>query len=347
MKAKTNGITVTPVKKYAAPKYPTQTAAEREPELLRKLPPRWEQNVRVAAAVTMIGAMTLTGCGIKKTDNSSAVVPATEVEITADVGQLAGDVIMDLTTEQDMTMDTGELAGAVIYDLTIEQDTGDLAGEILVDLPTEQNFTTIETTENDIASFLNVAPVFFHGGGTGSMGCIMVVPPVFLSEQEALAIIKNAAEGSGLHFSTKTPDYKATDNKTGNKIWDGETDEMLGEGNVGLDLYDAEKKVAVAFISMREAQVLPETISISGFDARGLAELAAKDFAKQKGDVSVGVFYDPGNWGSDEHRRIYDEFEEQAMDTDQYRAALKALAEQDLRAQVRDFVAWLQNQGII
>jgi len=313
MKAKTNGITVTPVKKYAAPKYPTQTAAEREPELLRRLPPRWEQNVRVAAAVTMIGAMTLSGCGIKKTDNSSAVVvPATEIEIAADIGALAGEPAMvEFTTEQDMTI-----------------DTGDLAGEILVELTTEQNFTAIETTENDNASFLNVAPIFFHGEGTGAFGGVPLMDPyAVLSEQEAFAIINSAAASAGLNFSADPPDYTATKNKTGNKylVGDEYCEEELGDGSVGLNFYDRDKRVAVAYIPMGEATEMPLTSTVIIHRPRELAELVAEDFSRQKGEITIGVFYDPGvNYEGD-----------------------KLKLEEDLRAQVRDFVAWLQNQGII
>jgi hypothetical protein len=85
MKTKSD-ITIAPAKKYAPPKYPAMAEAKSEPGLLKKLPSQWEQNVRVATAVTMLGAMALTGCGIEKI-NSGKIVPATE--IIAETGQLA------------------------------------------------------------------------------------------------------------------------------------------------------------------------------------------------------------------------------------------------------------------
>ena len=280
MKPKTRNLAVTPVKKYAQPKYPTQKAIGREPDLLRRLPSCWEKNAVVVAAVGMLGAMALTGCRI--------------------------------------------------FD-----------SKIIGYNPESENY-------------LNVAPVFVHGEGTGSIGCDMVAPPVFLSEEEALAIIKNTAEGSGLKFSAAPPEYTATKNKPNPRSqysWENPK-YVLGEGTVELDLYDDKKGVALAFVSMESAEVNPNMSTITIYRPRELAELTAEDFAGQKGDISVGVFYDPGvNWQSEEHQRILDEYYDKEKEWDerraQYESDTKALIEEDLRNQVRDFLEWLQGQGII
>ena len=72
---KTNAITVTPVKKYAPPKYPTLTDAQTDPKLLRKLPSRWEKNAAVVAAVGMLGAMSLTACGVSEITTNGNLTP--------------------------------------------------------------------------------------------------------------------------------------------------------------------------------------------------------------------------------------------------------------------------------
>jgi len=284
-KTKTGGIAVAPVKKYAPPEYPTLADAQREPALLRRLPPRWEKNARVAAAAGLLGAITLTSCGIFKSS-----------------------------------------------------DTG---------------------YNPESANFLNVAPIFAYGEGTGAIGCDMVAPPVFLSEQEALAIIKNEAESNGLKFNAAPPGYVATDNKPkeiSQYSWDNPK-YLLGGGEIGLDLYDSEKSVAVAYIPMESAgEVYPDPdgarSSVEIFRPRELAELAAGDFAKQKGDIAVGIFYDPGqDWGSDEQTRLvaglYETKGDWSEKLAQYESEAKILAEENLRAQIRDFIEWLQAQGII
>ena len=205
-------------------------------------------------------------------------------------------------------------------------------------------------------NFLNVAPVFIHGEGTGAIGCDMVAPPVFLSEQEALAIIKGTLKEAGLSFEATPPEYIATKNKTETKYsWDYKNKYVLGEGEVGLDLYDDKNGIAVSYISMESAeQIFPNGpwASITGYSPRELAELSVEDFAKQKGDIALGVFYDPGtNWEDEAHRQILDEYysSEKAWEERmaQYENGTKLLIEEDLRAQVRDFIEWLQGQGII
>jgi len=286
-----NTITATPVKKYTSPKYPTQAESIRSPELLKKLPSRWQKNAAVIAAVGLLGTITLTSCGIFSSD--------------------------------------------------------------------------INGTNSD-ADLLNVAPLFIHGGGTGSIGCVMIAPPVFLSEQEAVAIIKSEAETAGLEFTAKPPDYTSQNNKTHEEsTWENEY--VLGDGNIGLDLYDNEKNVAVTYISMNEAEekYLPNKdgltmgSSVTSYRAKELAGLTIEDFAKQQGNITIGVLYEPGiDWENDEYQKIIDEyykvFDEsgtsekswEEADTE-YRNNIKALSEEELREQVRDFIEWLQGQGII
>jgi len=92
MKPKTTEISVMPVKKYAAPKYPTRADAQYAPLLLKKLPSRWEKNAAVVAAVGMLGAMSLASCG----ENP-------------DKGALTGEpAVVDFTTEQEINTDLSE-----------------------------------------------------------------------------------------------------------------------------------------------------------------------------------------------------------------------------------------------
>ena len=322
MKARINDISVTPVKKYAVPKYPSLMDASHAPGLLRKLPSRWEKNSAVVTAIGILGAMTLSSCGLLEPDKTgSGYNPGSE-------------------------------------------------------------------------NFLNVAPLFIHGGGTGSMGCEMIAPPVYLSEQEALAIIKSEAESGGLDFSAEPPDYAATSNKKiyeKNYSWERYPDDQwLGDGSVELDFYDGKTGVAVSYISMAEAQIThTETSSIRSIEEviesmpvswsaypRELAEMTVEDFSRQKGDISVGVLYEPGiDWQSEEHQKILEEYraktgelwekyydeeiqaipekyfedfeKEHGEANEEYTANIKALIEKDLREQVRDFIEWLQGQGII
>jgi len=222
-------------------------------------------------------------------------------------------------------------------------------------------------------NYLNVAPIFIHGNGTGAIGCEMIVPPVFMSEQEALAIIRNESEAGGLSFGAKPPNYIATSNE-GSPEDKWQADYVLGNGKVGLDLYDSEKEVAIAYISMKSAGeiYLPDKngnqmmSSVESFRSKELAELTADDFSRQKGDISVGVLYEPGTnydlvgeyWAkvSELDAKYYDEKTNSMLEEywekieevrQEYDIIMKERIEEDLRNQIRDFIEWLQGQGII
>jgi hypothetical protein len=47
-----------------------------------------------------------------------------------------------------------------------------------------------------------VAPIFQHGEGRGTTGCIVMSPPVFLSEEEAMQVIREAMAGKGVQLGT-------------------------------------------------------------------------------------------------------------------------------------------------
>ena len=259
-----NTISVTPVNNYAAPNYPSLLDANNNPDLLQKLPSRWQKNAKVIAAAGLLSAIALTPSGVSNADSRS---------------------------------------------------------------------------------FLNVAPVFVRGNGVGAAGCVMVVPPVFLSEQEALAIIKSVAESGGLNFDARPPEYVATNNK--------DKDSVIGVGEVWLRYYDSEKQVAVAYIPMRSAVVDNEErrgLSISSYDARKLAELTVEDLAKREGNITVGVFYEPGEEMKREKQNLINKSPESRHNSDgfdEYRAEMIENIEENLRKQVSDFIEWLQGEGII
>jgi hypothetical protein len=46
-----------------------------------------------------------------------------------------------------------------------------------------------------------VAPIFVHGPGRGAVGCVVVNPPVFLYEQDAMQVIREELRKSGVKLS--------------------------------------------------------------------------------------------------------------------------------------------------
>ena len=99
-------------------------------------------------------------------------------------------------------------------------------------------------------------------------------------------------------------------------------------------------------------------------------ERLVEDFSQQKGDISIGVFYDPGMnydfigeysqktqelWELYKDEKGYDirenDREEYYAKCDEmyreYEEKIKEQIAENLRNQVRDFIEWLQAQGII
>ena len=280
MKAKINDISVTPVKKYSAPKYPTRTDAGRTPMLLRKLPSRWEKNAAVIAAVGMLGAMSLTSCGVTKTDVAGqGQEQETTIceEICEETGYLAGDVIMEIPSEQeseDYFVLEGNLA---VTGFTTEQEVTDTVDEI------ETQETTIER------NFLDTSYIMPAAGGVG--------PIQYLSETDALTIIKVMAATNGLKLEELPPNVEDVPQYFSETI---------------KKLYDAEKQVGVEYSS-------------------SLGYYGENPYISSEG-IAVGSFRTYGYW---DEANVENE-------TD-----MQTYLEEDLREQVRDFIEWLQGQGII
>lgn len=196
-----------------------------------------------------------------------------------------------------------------------------------------------------------VAPIFEHGIGTGSLGCSMVVPPVYLSEQEAMAIIKNEALKAGIDL----------DNVPENKYMVAMHSD-LGKA-VGLEASDNEKGIAVSFVSMEEAEVKNETIlstengpavvtsSVRQFNMKKRAQDAVDDWKNMDIPYFVGTFYEPSmnvEKANEIYKRINNDSEISSSEKyDKYVSELKTISEEELRAQVRDFIEWLRGQGVI
>jgi len=320
-KIKTNDIKITPVKKYAPPKYPTRADAQCAPLLLKRLPSRWQKNAAVVAAVGMLGAMSLTSCGVPKTDStlqgqeiSEDIQNYTEEEeYFALMGEPA---VVEFTTEQEYEIDTGELAGDVIFEIPSEQEVTDIVEEI----------TTQETTVFE-KSFLDTQYIFPLPGGMGG-----TVPQ--MSEADAYKIIKDIAEINGLNLKEFTPNYENEPdyyNKAIKKLYDAEK-------QVGIEYYGSYSSMARISYE-KEPYISSEGIMVGTIHTGEYYDEYAdiyEEFYQKIGEIQNGV-ENPDEEYWEKINEVYVKYE----------TIMKPFWEQDLRNQVRDFIEWLQGQGII
>jgi hypothetical protein len=188
-------------------------------------------------------------------------------------------------------------------------------------------------------------PIFEHGSGYGSYGCVSVAPPVFLSEEEALQVIREEAKTQGVQFSgTKIiegDEFPATTimygQDPGNSTWSGmfELDGFDAVLNIGCEFVS---KVDVVSWEQNDEEMYS---SVEEYDMKGTAGRLAEVVE------NTAVFYDPG-----QDYETFD-FDWDAPDGDfeayakAYETSQKERMLDDLREQVRDFLTWLAAEGII
>ncbi|MCL2354371.1 MAG: hypothetical protein FWC68_00475, partial [Oscillospiraceae bacterium] len=197
-------LRVEPLEEYKTPEYPNQFEARKNPELLNKLPSRWQKNTKVIACIGLVGTMTLAGfLYINRDSNEQGVFPRnTTGNITTQIPR---------------------------YELLVRAH---------------------------------------HGGGGGAP-----IYVVYLTEQEALGIIRAGLEDAGLLFNSRPPNH--TVDVT---IFTGRDHFGMGrDTEVGLDLYSREKSVGISYIA----------------GERNSARQVEIEFERQHRNLWVRAFYTP------------------------------------------------------
>lgn len=219
------------------------------------------------------------------------------------------------------------------------------------------------------------APIFEHGGGSGALGCDVAVPPVFLSETEALAIIREEAAKVGLLFKDKPPKAVVSMPLHEGETYGGTKTYVQYGDDIGLDAYNAEKGIGLAFVSQGESKATYTTEDGGSFTSslvqcnmKQRAEDALQGWSQMEGNGIIAAFYDPECSSRELYRRYEEEYRDSVVDwnekseqdeeyrlfhpeptfpQDAYEREVRELSEDNLRAQVRDFIEWLQGQGVI
>lgn len=291
---------VKPVHSIQPPEYPHKEDVT--PETLKAVPPlRWANNVAAKIALGTLALVSLGGCA------RTAGVPLPP----------------EMTTEE--TTAWGTAAPVVTY----EQTAG-------VPMPAETPVITY-MPEGDIApTTLNIAPLFVHGDGMGSFGCVMVAPPAFLSEDEALSVINEVAKDYGLEFSEGSDiEFSGVLQPTVNFTEPENTPASDALMTMHPDFADMAHGVAIEFLSVEDVKSWadPEGVwaSVEQYDTKGTAaQLSdALDEASSGSSVTAGVLYDPCE--------LSEKSETQS----------RTMSIEQLKAQAKDFFEWLKSQGVI
>jgi len=400
---------VKPLKRYKDPSYPVKQEVLLNPLLLKSMPERWKGNLAVGIALTSLLAITATGCSTDKAKLSSPMhsvhsqtsdiqtPQSTRMAVSTGDGVVDGNLATSDSTTGNPANSTGfysaepstnqttltghEATPGFTFEFT-PQPTGELAPEFTSGPALEpamlkkyrywdyKNNVEVETQKVVPSNDDNIAPVFVHGGGRGSFGCVSVAPPAFLSEDEAFEVIQEEARRYGVIFSKdalKIEDVfvPAIDLNSFEHIAEGEEGAsiesgytVVRKGNLELDGSTADKEIAFEFVSVNdlkdwEAEI--ETLDEDGKYTRMMSTVeeyncfrAAKSLREgiggKTGETKVGIFYDPmPDYTEEQYKTLLSEYSSKKRISEEQKETAKQL----LREQVIDFLNWLKAQGVI
>ncbi|MDP4183245.1 MAG: hypothetical protein Q8942_19420 [Bacillota bacterium] len=314
-----------PIKNYKRPLYPTKSIVLKNPELLKNLPSRWKNNIYVCIALSSLMAVSISGCQ-KYEGTKGASVNGSTYDQNPDI------VSPDSSAIASVTPNLGLNSGCPAKNTTKvninSSNTISISTNSIVNIPTPNN------NANEANKL--IPPIFVHGDGRGSFGCVSVSPPVFLSEEEAYQVICEEAKSYGIEFikdsivikDTYIPKTYIYVDVKGNGIG-------KDKGNLTVDGFDKNKKIGFEFVSKDDFikwSVEQKCISTAeNYNLIDAAKVLREGLAKKPDEASIGVFYDPVS------KLLYDK--EGKIQT------LQGIEE--LKLQVRDFLSWLKAQQII
>lgn len=190
-----------------------------------------------------------------------------------------------------------------------------------------------------------LARVFAHGEGRGAFGCVAVAPPAFLTEHDARQVILEEFAKAGVHFqldAKRLPELRERsvtveyEKRADGKGYEAHQLEKRGEPML-LDGWDPAHQIGFEFISEGDYFKLggvQSASTVQDYDFKEVAEKLAADAGRVSG-MHLGIFYDPMAPAEWVHK------------SGEYHEAPNVRGEAELRAQVRDFIAWLKREGVL
>ncbi len=195
-----------------------------------------------------------------------------------------------------------------------------------------------------------IAPIFEHGEGRGATGCVAVSPPCFLSEDEALVVIREEFKKHGINLNKEKvvlTNVKISPGK--NEMFALRSSEKEKAEPLEIDLADSDNDINIEFISEDDFFKLGGIRSgstVQGYYFKQIAEEVRSELKYNTQKGVYAIFYDPMSRPSTND--IYQDKNIEPLDKwklVQQRAIDSS--KELLRNQVSDFAQWLKEQGVI
>jgi hypothetical protein len=209
-----------------------------------------------------------------------------------------------------------------------------------------------------------VAPIFQHGEGRGATGCVVMAPPVFLSEEEALQIIREETASRGVTLGTNGLAVAGVTLSN----WPLRSSFPTPQDAYTASRADPTKKVLIEYVSEWKARHWDydrgkeegnlQISTVHDYDMPKTAAYVANRVKQQATEkIYFGTFYDPigGTLDLEQVRRQFEATgKSKTVKQGEYVRAVRAQGARAaaesrrlLRLQVQDFLKWLQAQGAI
>ena len=162
----------------------------------------------------------------------------------------------------------------------------------------------------------------------GATGCVMIAPPVYVSEEEALAILREELGKLGIVLGAP-PSQLAALHIPGTGVSNG------APARRSIDAADPAHGLAISFVSAEDAMAAaqPSMSSVQSFSTKKTAVAIGQQLTHVHGKLYFGVLYDP---------LATDNFESSPGKPPATPEETRQHARQLLRDQVHDLVQWLQ-----
>ncbi len=301
-----------PIKSYKNPRYPRKELFVRKPGLLEKFAPvSWKTKAAVAGALV---AFVMGGCG----GNSLTVKDGK-------AGQVQRAELRDNSSSMGTKSPVSENATSPGND---DKQRGIIKNE---------NKQYNINYENKIDKSAKIAPIFEYGIGVGARGCVMIAPPVFMSEDDARRVIEDEFRKQNIIISKRNILYSNEKVDTMN-YYDREKPTDSRKFLLELDGYSDNAKLGYQFVSFQD--FLKSHSSFGGtvvhYDIKKTAEYFRDEMWKRR-KMNAAVFYDPVHYAYYSDSESYEVTDKKTVDE----------SKELLRKQVRDFLEWAKYEGVL
>ena len=330
-------MTIQPVKNTPAPGYPDKYAKESRQALAAAQPRRWIA-APLAAGLAATVALGLSGCGDTYVTGGEPGTSPMETETCTEYLTIGEPTVVPTQTKtQSATQKPAQRP--------TEKNTATTEYVIMGDMPVPTQFQT-----RPIAAGTRI-PLFEYGEGTGAFGCVSVAAPVFLSEEEAFAILSAAFAEAGLELR---PDAKTINRATlpVTNIYAGTSEDKQRTKRGSLKTDGALGQLPVEFVSTEDVQAWHADTGMMSSVTLYPVKQSAKVLAEN--NPGLVVFYDP--MGSADYEILWDMQQKKGESDEAYGARwdaarvkleqeARAQSEQQLRQQAEAFIQWLSAEG--